>query len=515
MKLFLSLAIILVILICPVCAFAAVGTYSVDVNGATMQIAIPDGYDVFTKDMDANQPLLAKYELDESKVESMLSEDGLSLDSINSINNTEIKVAISSNENSQNLYNLSSLSDSYMDSVLQQAQKKIPENVTITWKTEGGYKYFYYEMGNPVYAIQYTTIVNGQGVTIDLQNSDNQALVNDVIAPFTAAVQNISFSGVQPMPSAIKENLDKDGVLASNALSSQPVPSGSLNTSDTNLLQTTTDSGSTNTDTFVFSYSGFIAGIIIAGILWVILFFVLLRLKNKTLTITQTEYDNSKSLGATLIFISIRLFIGIIVSLVSLASVAEYSWYPGVPESIVFSIVIMVLMVVTLVLLYTKKKAFVLSYITIMLVSFCYSIATYQSTYAGISIPVEIWFIIYIFRSSRVAVLYGTRQVRIEEIADPLSPAPSGGNGSVAASGLDELKRVNPIAYKRNMVAQAAGYRDFAGMVGSNPSLDKSLAFATSKEELDKVAISFGYPSFEDMYREAEEKWQINHPEIL
>lgn len=215
-------------------------------------------------------------------------------------------------------------------------------------------------------------------------------------------------------------------------------------------------------------------------------------------------------LGGILIFMSIRIILGIVAGISSLTSISSNNYMYVNPSGLaIYYISVLILMSILLILLFSKKRAFVLLYITTLLFSISALIIFGNYIYAVIDGIIEFLFFLYLLRSKRVAVIYGTRQIHIEKIA--AEPVNASSSQSRAAAGLQQLKQINPIAYKRNIVAQAAGYRDFAGMISANPSLDKSLAFATSDDELNRVALFFGYTSFEDMYLASEEKWQTNH----
>ena len=77
-----------------------------------------------------------------------------------------------------------------------------------------------------------------------------------------------------------------------------------------------------------------------------------------------------------------------------------------------------------------------------------------------------------------------------------------------AGISLEELKEINPIAYKRNIVAIAAGFRDFQSMLDANPSLKKAMKNRDSGDELNRIAAAYGYIDFESMFLQAERKYK-------
>lgn len=89
-------------------------------------------------------------------------------------------------------------------------------------------------------------------------------------------------------------------------------------------------------------------------------------------------------------------------------------------------------------------------------------------------------FVPYILFSKRIAVIYGTRDVRVTDA--PAQPA--------------EIS----IPHMQSVIARAYGYPDFTSMVRAHPELDNYLAQAVGLEEMDRVAAACGYDSFTELY---------------
>ena len=171
------------------------------------------------------------------------------------------------------------------------------------------------------------------------------------------------------------------------------------------------------------------------------------------------------------------------------------------------------------------KKLLTLAAVLLIIIAFplTASAATYSGNASGSSIIYAI-IVIAIITAIRILVNLSRRKYRQQKRADitqgkePQTPTlsafsqqnisknPVSQNNNAAPLNLEKLKNTHPIEYKRSVVAQAAGFKDFAGMVSSDPSLDKSLAFATSMKDLNKVAIAYGYKSFNDMFNQSIKK---------
>lgn len=444
-------------------AFAASGkVQTLNVNGATMTVTLPGGWDVITRDTAKGDPVLAKYSIDMDTLIRNYEAQGVIFctDAINPGTQNEMLIGLMNDDSSAQIPNLSSLTDVQMDDMLNQTKPSLDlqsmDCSLFSWKIVGEYKYLYYEYGSkPIYAIQYTTTVNGYYVNIMLKNFRQTSLGKDEIAALTKTVESISFTGVTTAPVM----LNAFGPVSQTA--------------------------------------------VIGGVVLVAFLILMLQLgRRKVITIPQTQYDKLNNVGGVLAWMGFRMIVGALVQLGSLSMAV-------IPLYTVLGIVSIALLVASFITMFIRNSTFVLMYIITVIYTIIVDILFMEYPIAISTGFVEMLFIIYLFSSVRVALLYKTKKVSI--MYSPVTPAlqaagipVSGGMYQVpvkrAVTSQEELRQVNPIAYKRNVVAIANGYRDFPDMILSNRSLDQNLMFAVREDELNKVAAAYGMRSFEEWY---------------
>ena len=457
-KRFIAAIILCLTIIFPNAAFAAPdNTYTLDVNGASMTIEMPPGWDVITRDMSASQAAMNKYGLSANEFQQSLESQSIYIVAINPETSNEIVVVLMENESSMQLFNLSTSSDQALDFMVEELiNDTSPSDLSLVdWKKVGAYKYWYYEYGTPVHSVQYTTILNGQYVKVSLQNYQTGTLGADEFNSLTDTMKSISFSNVTVSKMDTVQSLLQDSV----------------------------------------NVTALLVTLAIGAAVAILLLLLLFRNKNKTLTVTQQEYNKINRIGGLLILMAIRIFVGIILGFPMIRMM--------VPGTYFFCfLILVVLYIVTLILLFIKNRYFIAVYILVTIYAVILP-ATFNEYISLVSTAiVESLFMLYLFKSKRVAIVYKTKKISIE---NPQIQSNAASLRTTAAN-LEELKKVNPIAYKRNVVGIAAGFRDFAGMIAAHPELDNSLAFATSTEDLDKIAAAYGYPGFDEMFRFSEEK---------
>jgi len=439
-----------------VAKYSNIPTQTLDVNGAQMTVTFPEGWDVLTRNTPADFPALSKYGIVYEEFISNMESQSIYIDAINPDTQNQIYVSLVADEASIQYPNLSALSDEEISGLIEESRTYMTgyDLSAFSWKNVGDYKYLYYEFGNPAYVMQYTTTVNGQYVSIILQNFN--------YGPFSA------------------EEKDAMSNVLNSVSFSNTAPSGSLNNYPAE------------------SAAPLIVAVIIGAAVIALLLLLLSRYNKKTLYVSQSEYASLYGIRGFLAFMAFRIILGIILGLGSL-----YNLDTG---TIFYALYILLILMVfaDLIMLFAKVRAFIMFYVMTNIYSAILNIAMFNYAGAGVVIAIESLFILYLFRSKRVAVTFKTHTISITHPSWPDEPenqtaaAPPRSNPSV--SNLEELKRVNPVAYKRNIVATAAGYRDFAGMISANPDLENSLAFAVSPEDLNNVAAAYGFQSFEEMY---------------
>lgn len=430
-------------------------TQSLDVNGAQMTVTFPEGWDVLSRDTPQGSFVFSKYGIEYDDFIYSLESQSIYLDAINPATQNQIYVSLVTDEASTQYPNLSALSDQEINDMVEENRAYVTGYglEEFSWKRVGDYKYLYYEFGSPAYVMQYTTTVNGQYVNVILQNFYYGALPEEEAAALSEVVSSVSFANTAPAGSPINYPAESAAPLI---------------------------------------VSVFVGGAVIA-----LLLLLLSRYRKKTLYVSPSEYKELYGVRGFLAFMAFRIILGIIVGLGSLYNIDSGTTFYGL-------YILLILMIVTdLILLFAKVRAFIMFYVLTNIYSAIINIAMLNYAGAGVVIAVESLFILYLFRSKRVAVTYKTHNISVTQPSwpdDPKNQAAASPPVIPAVSDLEELKRVNPLAYKRNIVARATGYRDFAGMISANPSLDNSLAFAVSREDLNKVAAAYGFQSFEEMF---------------
>ena len=234
-----------------------------------------------------------------------------------------------------------------------------------------------------------------------------------------------------------------------------------------------------------------LAGALIAGLL----IFLLLRRKKTPLLIPQARYDSLNRFGGVLAWMLARVIIGALVQFGSLAQAS--GWI------LLLQTAALLMLGTVAVLMFLRSPAFPAAYVFAVLFLAVSSVLVRNYAVAVGSLVGESLFIIYLFQSARVAILYRARRVevdhpKIQTVLTVQAPEPAAADDVLAS--LRALKQVNPTAYRRNVVALAMGYRDFRALVAATPGLNPALAQGADEEALNRVATAYGRASFEEWF---------------
>jgi hypothetical protein len=149
-------------------------------------------------------------------------------------------------------------------------------------------------------------------------------------------------------------------------------------------------------------------------------FFVLARILftggvcMKELHVTQKRYNQISNVGGGLVLVALRLFAGVLMSLINAFLVHSYlDWgfyYPWFFPYVYIGLG--TLYIIDAVLLFKKKQAFILLYLVTALV-----FVTVNAFLSGLGFVfyagLEILVILYLIRSKRAAVVFETRKIMI------------------------------------------------------------------------------------------------------
>ncbi len=191
----LAIVILFITTVFPVCAFAAADNVY-EISELSMSITLPQGWDVFTRDMQANQPLIDQYGIDETVFEESMLANSIYLDAYNPETGNDIYIA-GIQDSAAVGQDYRGNSDSDMDFLVKYLeQAPDTSGADITWIAAGENKFTHLEYGgSQPTLVQYITLSGGISISVYMRNEiDGTVLTAEDIAALDQAVQSIKFS---------------------------------------------------------------------------------------------------------------------------------------------------------------------------------------------------------------------------------------------------------------------------------------------------------------------------------
>jgi hypothetical protein len=170
----------------------------------SMTVEIPDGWTVFTRGMDANDPAFESLGTDKATVDELLQNGNIYLDAVSA--DTAAEMAVSMAKDPNNIYNLNLLSGAELDSAVQRIVDLLSINFKVAehsvYKTgQATFVYAYLSgqfNGRTQYLKEYVTIVNGMFIAAALSSAAPVTEAYDKIIKGVA--DSIVFTEILPKP---------------------------------------------------------------------------------------------------------------------------------------------------------------------------------------------------------------------------------------------------------------------------------------------------------------------------
>ena len=207
---------ILTLLSAPVALAASDGEYAIP--DLYMKVQVPKDWIVFTRDVAEDDPNLSVIGLDAQSLKTLFEENGVYLDAYQTEPFAEISFVM---HNEGELYDLRRLSDEEFE---EWVENDAPARLGYT---VNGYSVYDHKQarfisiyvqqdinGTPAYGKQYFTIVNGQGISVNMFSYTGEELTTAQEAALKSIVDGITFTEEKEKPSDLIAYLAGGAVVA-------------------------------------------------------------------------------------------------------------------------------------------------------------------------------------------------------------------------------------------------------------------------------------------------------------
>lgn len=156
-----------------------------------------------------------------------------------------------------------------------------------------------------------------------------------------------------------------------------------------------------------------------------VLILLMLR-KRKPVTLPADRYDALSKGGGMLTWIKVRIFVGLLSLVNDLIRLNKLLQLPEVNTATVQAAITLVvvsigLLALTFLFSFVRKQVFPVLYIAAVAYEIAISALSQDEVGIIVHMLVESLFILYLFRSAAVAIVYGTRPVTIESASEKTS----------------------------------------------------------------------------------------------
>lgn len=225
MKKLLCLTLVLVYFISAAPAVLAADAVTYEVPKLDMTIAAPEGWIVFTQDVDENDPNLALLGADSKALSNYYKENNIYLNMITSDLAVEIVVTMLEDDNSRNVYDFNRVPEADMqsqaESLMQGMQELMKDQIeysdcSIYRHKQAAFATFHLTQqlnGSVAYAKQYSTVINGKTINITLHSYAGE-ITDDLLQVLQNTVDSVVFTKVTSKP----VSFDIGGILRAGAI---------------------------------------------------------------------------------------------------------------------------------------------------------------------------------------------------------------------------------------------------------------------------------------------------------
>lgn len=169
-----------------------------------MLLTLPSGYDVFTRNMDENDPLFVKYQMSKSQFDSLASSQNIYLDAFSMVSNAEIVVTMTPTS-LESILGLSDLSLMSMGSMMVETFSQYGvtvQNYEVYHHPQISFlKVYYYLESIDRYSLQFYTINNFQAINITMHKSSGR-ITTALEADMEAVLSSVVFSNIDSVADA-------------------------------------------------------------------------------------------------------------------------------------------------------------------------------------------------------------------------------------------------------------------------------------------------------------------------
>lgn len=176
----LLLAVLL--LLCLPAAPALAETQTCDLVSPAFSVDLPDDWDLLTAGMATDDPLLEKYDLDKTALDSLFADNDIWLNAIPQDQSGELTITVTQNSKSERLFDLNLHSDSDLLAQLKHPQVAGgPEYTAYGVYQQAEAKFLYTVLVlDGKYGLQYTTVINGVSIVLTYYDYDGAAALDQI-----------------------------------------------------------------------------------------------------------------------------------------------------------------------------------------------------------------------------------------------------------------------------------------------------------------------------------------------
>jgi hypothetical protein len=175
----------------------ALASKSFVLSDLSMTMQLPDGWTVFTRDMDPGDEAFGVMDTDKKTVDELFQKSGIYLDALNE--GKTLEIAVSMTKDTEGIFNLNLLSESEREDELNKIKDALAKNYTVTdssqFKTEQA-TFLCADLSasmneKTIYIREYATIINGNDIAITLcsyggdNSEDNKSMMEGVMDSVT------------------------------------------------------------------------------------------------------------------------------------------------------------------------------------------------------------------------------------------------------------------------------------------------------------------------------------------
>jgi hypothetical protein len=170
-----TIGVIFAVMLAFACGAAtAYASQSYVIGGLGMTLELPDGWTVFTRDMDPGDKAFEVMGADKQTVDEFFRESGIYLDAVSE--DKTLEIAVSGRKNTDGISDLSSLPEAEKQKKLGAIKDTLAQNYTVTASSQSDYRqatFLCTDMSaslndETIYIREYATVINGSDVAVTM-----------------------------------------------------------------------------------------------------------------------------------------------------------------------------------------------------------------------------------------------------------------------------------------------------------------------------------------------------------